>query len=118
MIFELPHKVGVVSCQFLVQRAFSTEVKAKIFAKNVYRVLKPGGFFIVSLTNAETIKDLIRSSTDRLSTGNGVFSVELEAPSVEPCPEFGINMLFRVDDKIFSECLVRKTSVRDYSGQS
>ena len=109
---RLPELVDLVSCQFLVQRAFSSRDEAATFAKNVSLALKPGGHFIVSLANADKIKSLLYQSKDRMRCSNGVFSVELESPLPDNCPEYGIKMLFRVDDKFFPENLVQMMTLQ------
>lgn len=103
----LPEKIQVVSCQFFVQRAFSTESESKTFAKNISSALKLGGFFIASLVNANKIKTLMGENDDQTRFSNGVFTIELEYPLSHECPEFGLKMLFLVDDKCFPENLVR-----------
>ena len=109
----LPQEVDVVSCQFMIQRAFSSEDEASQFARNVSRALKPDGMFVASLTNAEKIKELISNSKDKMKASNSIFSVELESPLPElGCEEFGIKMIFRVDDKFFPENLVHMSTLK------
>lgn len=71
------------------------------------RALKDGGNLIISLVNADKIKKLLFKSPNRKTYSNGVFTVELESPLSDNCPEFGIKMIFRVDDKFFPENLVQ-----------
>ena len=109
--------MDVVSCQFLIQRAFGTEQKAKIFAGNVSRAVKPGGFFILSLTNAEKIKGLFPEGKETLVASNSVFSIELEEALPKDCPEFGIRMTFGVDDRYFPENLVHMETLERILGE-
>ncbi|KAF2347952.1 mRNA (guanine-N(7))-methyltransferase domain [Trinorchestia longiramus] len=103
----LPELVDVVSCQFFVQRAFGAQEQAQTLAKNVSDALKTGGHFICSLVNADKIKVFLDRIDHKTRCSNGVFSVELESPVSDESTEFGVKMLFRVDDKIFPENLVR-----------
>ena len=76
-------------------------------------LVKPGGKFVVSLTNAEKIKELLNNSKDKIKAGNCIFSMELESPLPEiGYEEFGIKMIFRVDDKFFPENLVHMSTLK------
>ena len=103
----LPEEVDIVSCQFLLQRAFNTKKEALQFSKNISHALKPGGYFVSSLLNADKLKECAKSSRNKMEFGNSLFRVKLEQQLCENNPEYGMKMTFQVCNDSYDENLVQ-----------
>ncbi|KAJ3146639.1 mRNA cap guanine-N7 methyltransferase [Geranomyces variabilis] len=91
------HMLDLVSCQFALHYSFETEEKARIGLTNITKNLKPGGFFIGTIPDANWIVKKLRN-TEGLSFGNSVLTIKFEQK--ETYPEFGHKYWFELKDAI------------------
>jgi len=83
------HPFDIVSCQFALHYAFESQSQAECMIKNAAECLRPGGFFIGTTIDSETVlqrlKDKINDSSmtnsSPLMLGNSVFSVTFDKNS-------------------------------------
>jgi len=86
--FRNPDKqFDLVSCQFAFHYCFESEEQAECMVRNAAESLKPGGFFIGTTPDAETILKRLNHSVksgvcgDAAKFGNAVYSVHFEEGS-------------------------------------
>ena len=93
----------VCSCQFALHYSFNTEERAKQAMKNVSEALRPGGYFIGTLPDANVIVQKLRAAPG-LEFGNSVVNIAFgpesaskKFPSIRP---FGIEYVFCLNDAV------------------
>ncbi|KAL3986377.1 mRNA capping enzyme family protein [Acanthocheilonema viteae] len=97
-------KFDVCSCQFSLHYCFESEKQARRMIQNAVERLKPGGYFIGTLPDAERIIYCIKNSKDGTYT-NGILRLmygDVEAfkdSSVRP-PIFGALIHFSLDTQV------------------
>jgi len=91
--------LDLVSCQFSLHYAFESEARARMMLRNVATKLKPGGFFIGTIPDANLIVKKIRNS-NTMSFENSVFSIRFEQKTHFPI--YGCRYEFFLEDAIFS----------------
>lgn len=92
-----------ISCQFAYHYSFENEEAAKISIANVASVLKPGGYFFGTTTNAKLIKE--RLSKDH-SFGNQFYNIHLDDSCLDRFngnDPYGIKIFFTLEDAV-EEC--------------
>ncbi|KCV73349.1 hypothetical protein H696_00888 [Fonticula alba] len=73
------HYFDLVNCQFALHYAWESETKARQMLKNVSQRLKPGGYFVGTIPNADWIvKNARQKGTAKI--GNDIFSITLDDP--------------------------------------
>lgn len=93
----------ICSCQFALHYSWSTQERARRALQNVAALLKPGGYFLGTIPDANVIVKKLRD-TESLTFGNGVYNVkfddshyEKKFPSSKP---FGIQYEFHLEDAV------------------
>ncbi|KNE71147.1 hypothetical protein AMAG_15813 [Allomyces macrogynus ATCC 38327] len=96
---HLPRDQGfdVVSMQFCMHYAFSSEQQVRQMLANVTARLRPGGFFIGTCPNANTIVRKLRHA-DGLEFGNSIYTVKFTQK--DECPVYGHEYSFRLVDAV------------------
>ena len=101
--FEDVAPFDVCSCQFALHYSFNSEVRARQAMRNVSEALRPGGYFIGTLPDANVIMQKLRAAPG-LEFGNSVVnitfgpeSVSKKFPSIRP---FGIEYAFCLKDAV------------------
>lgn len=93
----------VCSCQFALHYSWMSEEKARIALQNVAAVLKPGGYFIGTMPDANVIVRKLRE-TDGLEFGNSCYNVQFSEYYLEkkflPSEPFNIEYLFHLEDAV------------------
>lgn len=93
----------ICSCQFALHYSWASEDKARIALQNVSAVLKPGGYFIGTMPDANVIVRKLRE-TDGLEFGNSCYSVKFDDYYFEkkflPSEPFGIQYMFHLEDAV------------------
>merc|ERR1711976_480542 len=69
----------MASCQFAFHYCFESEDQANCMLKNAAECLKPGGYFIGTTPDAQTI--LERLEPGKLMFGNSVYSIDFDEDS-------------------------------------
>jgi mRNA (guanine-N7-)-methyltransferase len=93
---KLNIKFDLVSCQFSLHYSFETEEKARNFIRNASHALKPGGFFIGTIPDANWIVKRLRHSGG-LTFGNELYTISFESKSF---PKFGARYNFFLKDAV------------------
>uniref|UniRef100_A0A183DMD4 mRNA (guanine-N(7))-methyltransferase n=1 Tax=Gongylonema pulchrum TaxID=637853 RepID=A0A183DMD4_9BILA len=103
--FDRLTKFDLCSCQFSLHYCFESEKQARRMIQNAVERLRPGGYFIGTLPDAERITHCIRNSE------NGVFAngiVQLEYEDAENLknsdyrlPIFGASYHFSLDTQVW-----------------
>ena len=96
----------VVSCQFSIHYAFSSEERVRTVLQNVSERLRPGGFFIGTTTDSNVIVRKLRATPD-LTIQNNVYSLSLHSSfSSKHFPKsespFGLRYKFTLDNRVES----------------
>jgi mRNA (guanine-N7-)-methyltransferase len=106
-ISELNVQFDLVSCQFSLHYSFETEARARHYIGNLSKCLKPGGYFVGTIPNANWIVKKLRS-VEGLSFGNDVYEIKFEQR--ESFPKFGAKYTFFLQDAVDAvpEFLVNK----------
>lgn len=93
----------IISCQFALHYCFETKERARQALRNISALLRPGGVFIGTLPDANTIVQKLRAS-DELMFGNEVYSIRFDSrhesklfPSSRP---YGIKYDFHLQDAV------------------
>lgn len=93
----------ICSCQFAWHYSWSSEERARLALQNVATVLKPGGYFIGTIPDANVIIRKLRKA-EGLEFGNSIFNCkfddsrsEKKFPASEP---FGIQYGFHLEDAV------------------
>ena len=93
----------ICSCQFALHYSWVSEHRARLALRNASAVLKPGGFFIGTLPDANVIVRKLRESAG-LEFGNSCYSIKFDEyyqakrfPTSEP---FGIQYEFHLEDAV------------------
>eukprot|EP00241_Pyramimonas_parkeae_P019160 CAMPEP_0114291228 /NCGR_PEP_ID=MMETSP0059-20121206/8370_1 /TAXON_ID=36894 /ORGANISM="Pyramimonas parkeae, Strain CCMP726" /LENGTH=329 /DNA_ID=CAMNT_0001412703 /DNA_START=111 /DNA_END=1100 /DNA_ORIENTATION=- len=96
-----PGSFDVVSCQFAIHYSFASEARARMAMRNVSMVLRPGGYFLGTTTDANVIVKQLRSAPG-LSFGNSVYKVEFSKQhrSKHFLQPFGIEYDFTLVDAV------------------
>ncbi|KAI5075435.1 hypothetical protein GOP47_0009959 [Adiantum capillus-veneris] len=93
----------ICSCQFALHYSWASEEKARVALQNVSAVLKPGGYFIGTMPDANVIVRKLRE-TDGLEFGNSCYNVEFGDKYQEkkflPSEPFGIQYQFHLEDAV------------------
>ncbi|KAH7288300.1 hypothetical protein KP509_31G021200 [Ceratopteris richardii] len=93
----------VCSCQFAMHYSWANEEKARIALQNVAAVLKPGGYFIGTMPDANVIVRKLRE-TDGLEFGNSCYNILFDDYYYEkkflPSDPFGIEYMFHLEDAV------------------
>ncbi|KAH3705866.1 P-TEFb-cap methyltransferase Pcm1 [Pelomyxa schiedti] len=91
----------VVSCQFALHYSFESEEKVRGLLCNVTTRLKPGGFFVGTIPDANVLVKKLRNTPDpaALSFGNSVFRVEFERKDYFPHAGISCALAYAADDR-------------------
>lgn len=96
--------VDIVSSQFCLHYAFSSEERVRMALSNVSRSLRRGGIFLGTIPNSDVINKHIRKlEPHELKWGNSVYNVEFElAPPRDGVfkPAFGHKYTFFLEDAV------------------
>ncbi|XP_018917060.1 mRNA cap guanine-N(7) methyltransferase [Bemisia tabaci] len=121
-------KFSIVSCQFAFHYCFESLPQAEQMLQNVSECLEPGGYFIGTLPDANTIVSRHRQAGNK-KFGNEIYHIEVEDSSfslfgakydfhlkgVVNCPEFLVYfpVFLRLAEK-YDLVLIEKKSFPDY----
>uniref|UniRef100_A0A1B6DGR4 mRNA cap guanine-N(7) methyltransferase n=1 Tax=Clastoptera arizonana TaxID=38151 RepID=A0A1B6DGR4_9HEMI len=89
-------QVNLVNCQFAFHYSFESLAQAEQMLINASECLKPGGYFIGTIPNANAIVGKLKSSGDG-SFGNDVFNIKFDENTKEPYPLFGAKYNFHLE---------------------
>lgn len=93
----------ICSCQFALHYSWASEEKARLALQNVSSVLKPGGYFIGTIPDANVIVRKLRE-TEGLEFGNTCYNIKFDDDHYEkkfPLSEpFGIQYEFHLEDAV------------------
>ena len=93
----------LVSCQFALHYAFSSEQRARRALQNVADVLRPGGYFIGTTADADVLVRKLRA-VDGLCVSNSVFSCVFDArfagKTFDVAQPFGLTYKFTLADAV------------------
>lgn len=115
-----------ISCQFAYHYSFETEASARLSLQNISRVLRPGGYFFGTTTNAKVIRytpirnqalllitmdvsrwcrERFRQSRDPMVISNPVYRIELARDSLERLhsQDYGVRYYFTLESAV-EEC--------------
>lgn len=98
-VFSQPF--DVVSAQFCIHYAFEKEETVRRMLSNISRYLRPGGVFIGTIPNAESLLEHLRElppETEELTFGNAVYKVRFD--SREHPEPFGHKYWFFLRDAV------------------
>uniref|UniRef100_A0A915HPT7 mRNA cap guanine-N(7) methyltransferase n=1 Tax=Romanomermis culicivorax TaxID=13658 RepID=A0A915HPT7_ROMCU len=92
---------NLCSCQFSLHYSFSDMKRATMMLQNACECLKPGGYFIGTIPNAEQLVYLARQNDD-LTFNNEVSSIKFELESLKEgeIPLFGAKYHFTLDEVV------------------
>lgn len=123
-------ELDLVSCQFAFHYSFESLPQAECMIKNAAECLRPGGYFIGTITDANELIARARNS-DSSSFGNNVYNVIFDCDIMKPdlfgakyhfyldgsvdCPEFLVYFpLFEKLARKYGLKLVKKEKFRDF----
>ncbi|KAI4464659.1 mrna guanine-7- methyltransferase [Holotrichia oblita] len=123
-------ELDLVSCQFAFHYSFESLPQAECMIKNAAECLRPGGYFIGTITDANELIARARNS-DTNSFGNNVYNVIFDCNIMKPdlfgakyhfyldgsvdCPEFLVYFpLFEKLARKYGLKLVKKEKFRDF----
>lgn len=89
----------LVSCQFAINYLTSTETKFRAFLRNVAENLKPGGYFVGTIPDANVLVKKLRTKGKNYEFGNTFYSVKFDRdrfPKGEGA--FGLKYGFYLED--------------------
>lgn len=93
----------ICSCQFALHYSWANEELARVALQNVSAVLKPGGYFIGTMPDANVIVRKFRE-TDGLEFGNSCYNIKFDEYYFEkkflPSEPFGIQYDFHLEDAV------------------
>ncbi|KAL8167431.1 hypothetical protein V2J09_008930 [Rumex salicifolius] len=93
----------VVSCQFAMHYSWSTEARARRALANVSALLRPGGYFIGTMPDANVIIKKLRQAKG-LEFGNSVYGIQFDDEFADknfsPSRSFGIKYKFHLEDAV------------------
>lgn len=94
--------VDIVSSQFAMHYAFSSEERARKLLDNVSRALNPDGVFIGTIPNSDIIAEKIQKLPEgERKFGNSCYTVEFPGnPPTEFRPPFGHEYFFYLEDAV------------------
>jgi mRNA (guanine-N7-)-methyltransferase len=87
----------VVSCQFALHYSFESEAAARGLLANAAARLRPGGWLVGTVPNADALYGLLRSAPG-LEFGNSVYRVRFDQKA--ECPRFGWRYTFFLRDAV------------------
>eukprot|EP01103_Thecamoeba_quadrilineata_P013752 TRINITY_DN3910_c0_g1_i1.p1 TRINITY_DN3910_c0_g1~~TRINITY_DN3910_c0_g1_i1.p1 ORF type:complete len:218 (+),score=21.23 TRINITY_DN3910_c0_g1_i1:155-808(+) len=96
---KIPKQIffDLVNCQFALHYSFESEEYARGLLRNVTDRLKPGGYFIGTIPNANFLVKSIRASKG-LDFGNNLYKIHFEQK--EKFPPFGCRYTFTLQDAV------------------
>eukprot|EP00250_Pteridium_aquilinum_P032847 c4794_g1_i1 orf=283-1377(+) len=93
----------ICSCQFALHYSWATEDLARVALQNVSAVLKPGGYFIGTMPDANVIVRKLRE-TDGREFGNSCYNIKFDEYYSDkkflPSEPFGIQYDFHLEDAV------------------
>lgn len=91
-------ELNLVSCQFAFHYCFESLKQAECMIRNAAECLKPGGYFIGTIPDAN---DIIRRQHEynSMSFGNDIYRIEFLSDPVAP-PLFGAKYNFKLDEVV------------------
>lgn len=94
--------VDIVSSQFAMHYAFSSEERARKLLDNVSRALNPDGVFIGTIPNSDVIAERIQKLPEgERKFGNSCYTVEFPGnPPTDFRPPFGHEYFFYLEDAV------------------
>jgi mRNA (guanine-N7-)-methyltransferase len=102
-------KIPIISCQFVIHYFFQTADLMDAFMSNVYRLLKPGGYFVGTFMCGDKICDLTKNLTQPFKNEN--FQIH---PNTSIVSDFGTsidvylsNTLYFGEKSVSTEYLVK-----------
>ena len=114
--------LDVVSCQFALHYAFSSEARARRALQNVADVLRPGGYFIGTTADADVLVKKLRA-VDGLCVSNDVFSCVFDekcaSKRFDAAHPFGLTYKFTLADAVedLPEYLVHRPTLERLAGE-
>lgn len=90
-------ELDLVSCQFSFHYCFESLPQAECMLRNAAECLRPGGYFIGTIPDANIIVSRKRAHNS-VSFGNSVYKIEFEKD--EPFPFFGAKYGFSLVDVV------------------
>ncbi|XP_059618402.1 mRNA cap guanine-N7 methyltransferase [Phlebotomus argentipes] len=90
--------LNIVSCQFAFHYCFESLPQAECMIRNASECLKPGGFFIGTIPDANEIMRRQKLS-DSDTFGNDVYSITFQCDTEKP-PLFGAKYNFHLEDVV------------------
>ncbi|GAB0087257.1 mRNA cap guanine-N7 methyltransferase [Sergentomyia squamirostris] len=91
-------ELNIVSCQFAFHYCFESLPQAECMIRNASECLKPGGFFIGTIPDANEIMRRQKLS-DSHTFGNDVYSITFQCDTENP-PLFGAKYHFHLEDVV------------------
>jgi mRNA (guanine-N7-)-methyltransferase len=112
----------LVSCQFALHYAFSSEQRARRALQNVAELLRPGGYFIGTTADADVLVRKLRA-VDGLCVSNSVFSCVFDArfagKTFDAAQPFGLTYKFTLADAVeeLPEYLVHRPTLEKLAAE-
>lgn len=93
-------KLDLTSCQFAFHYCFESFPQAEMMLKNAAECLRPGGYFIGTIPNANEIMRRHEAVKEGNKFGNDIYNIELQFDRAEKVPLFGAKYNFHLEEVV------------------
>lgn len=93
-------KLDLTSCQFAFHYCFESLPQADVMLRNASECLRPGGFFIGTIPDANEIMKRHQKVKEGNKFGNDIYSIELQFDPEEEIPFFGAKYNFHLEEVV------------------
>lgn len=91
--------IDLTSCQFAFHYCFESLGQAEQMLKNASELLRPGGYFIGTIPDANEIMKRSRAA-DSAEFGNDIYQIKLQFDTAKPPPLFGAKYDFHLEEVV------------------